>query len=154
MKQLLLGLALMLVASAASAASNLHGGPLSMTQSVLAWTASDSPVTLEVRWDARRWEPIATLPTGSTGIYVVELEPGVTYFFRLLLPDGLHSNEAALTAHFAPGEECIAQEGVTCLAGGRYRTATAYQGGGRILIVVTDTATGRTSTYLDGRRHR
>jgi hypothetical protein len=119
MKQLLLGLALMLVASAASAASNLHGRPLSMTQSVLAWTASDSPVTLEVRWDARRWEPIATLPTGSTGIYVVELEPGVT-----------------------------------CLAGGRYRTATAYQGGGRILIVVTDTATGRTSTYLDGRRHR
>ena len=189
--------------------SNLKSRALSTTESVLTWndtSNNESEFRLDVRWGARPWEDLGSIPANAKTLFVVALEPGNTYFFRLRAKNsaGLSapSNETALTAFFEPGSVsgCVPQAGVLCLGGGRYRVATTYEGGGqkgnagsvalsgesgffyffspgnvevlvkaidgcavnergwvfvsgltdmRVLMVVTDTRTGQTSTYLN-----
>ena len=189
--------------------TNLKTRALSTTESVLTWndTASnESEFRLDVRWGARAWEDLGSIPANAKTLFVVALEPGNTYFFRLRAKNaaGLspYSNESAVTAFLEPGSVsgCVPQAGVLCLGAGRYRVSTFYEGDGRkgnagsvalsgeagffyffspgnvevlvkaidgcalnkrswifssgltnmrVLMVVTDTRTGQTSTYLN-----
>lgn len=189
--------------------TNLKSRALSTTESVLTWndaSTNESEFRLDVRWDSRAWEDLGSIPANAKTLFVVALEPGTTYFFRLRAKNGAGlsepSNETAVTAFHEPGSTgaCVPQAGVLCLGGGRYRVTTAYEGGGhkgnagtvalsgeagffyffapgnvevlvktidgcamnqrswiflsgltnmRVLMVVTDTRTGQTSTYLN-----
>ena len=188
--------------------TNLQSRALSTTESVLSWTdaaKNESEFRLDVRWDARPWEELGSIPADAKSLFVVALEPGTTYFFRLRAVNSVgssgFSNETAVTAFFEPGSVsgCAPQGGVMCLGGGRYRITATYEGNGqkgkagstalsaeagyfyffspgnvevlvkvidgcalnergwvftsgltnmRVLMVVTDTKTGATSTYL------
>jgi hypothetical protein len=189
--------------------TNLKARAVSTTESLLTWndaSTDESEFRLEVRWGARPWEDLGSIPANAKSLYVVALEPGTTYFFRLrarnAAGDSGYSNEGAVTAFFEPGTTgtCVPQGGVLCLGGGRYRVAATYEGNGqkgnagsvplsaesgffyffnpgnvevlvkamdgcglnertwiftsgmtnlRVLMVVTDTKTGHTATYLN-----
>jgi hypothetical protein len=188
--------------------TSLQSRALSTTESVLTWNdtaRNESEFRLDVRWDARPWEELGSIPANAKTLFVVALEPGTTYFFRLRALNAAgfsaYSNEAAVTAFYEPGSVggCAPQGGVMCLGGGRYRVTATYEGNGqkgkagstalsseagyfyffspgnvevlvkvidgcalnergwvftsgltnmRVLMVVTDTKTGATSTYL------
>jgi hypothetical protein len=196
-------------AKAPARPGNLRGRALSTTESVLTWSdasANESEFLLDVRWGTRPWEQLGSVPANAHTLYVVALEPGTTYFFRLRARNGAgmsaYSNETALTAFFEPGSlsRCTTGGGALCLRGGRYRVQALYEGAGqkgaassvslseeagffwfftpgnvevlvklidgcelnkrnwvftsgltnvRVLLVVTDTQTGATSTYLN-----
>ena len=132
----ILGLGLFLIGTAASAQvpaapTNLTATTISDDQIRLTWqdnANNETAFVLEARTPITAYQELSPLiPANSTTAVVFNLEPGVTYFFRLKARNGSgdsgYSNEAfATTFEF----DCAENATTLCLNNGRFRVRATF----------------------------